>query len=100
MRHVEFIVILDDRVRKRHIHEIEKGILISFAVQLETKIDEEWKTVIRYDTAHGSAHIDKFDKKGNKEKTYLDMDWKTILSLADWEINNNWESYIKKFLGK
>lgn len=99
MRHVEFVVILDDGVRKRHIHDIEKGRLIYFAVQLETKIDKEWRTVIRYDNAHGKAHIDKYYRNGRKEKINLDMDFKTVLNLGDWDISINWEKYINNYKG-
>ena len=35
---VDFIVILDDGVRKRHYHESEKGKITHFAVQLEVMV--------------------------------------------------------------
>ena len=97
MRHVEFVVILDEGVRKRHVHTIEKGIVQSFAVQLELYYNENWLPVIRYDNAHGKAHIDKYFSDGKKEKTFLDLDYNTALTLADWDINTNWEKLIKDY---
>jgi len=32
---VEYVVVLADGIRKRHRHEIERGRIIAFAVQLE-----------------------------------------------------------------
>ncbi|MGI8482673.1 MAG: DUF7718 family protein [Thermomicrobiales bacterium] len=44
----------------------------SLTVQYETWIDGEWVAVVRYDTAHGQAHIDFLDHDGNKiDKTEL-----------------------------
>jgi len=39
MRRVDFVVVLDNDVRKRHIHEAEKGKVRSFAVQLEIRME-------------------------------------------------------------
>jgi len=100
MRIVEFMTILDDGVRKRHVHEAEKGIIRSFAVQLEVRFQNHWPPVIRYDSAHGSAHIDHFTPYGEKRKTFLDLDLSTALTLADWDINNNWERYVRDFWRK
>lgn len=100
MKRVEFVVILDDGVRKRHIHEADKGIVHAFAVQLEVKSDNLWLPVIRYDSAHGFAHVDKYAPDGRKEKVLLDFDLNTALTLADWDINNNWERYVEDFWRK
>lgn len=98
LKETEFIVILDDGVRKRHYHAIEKGKVIRFAVQLEVLVDKKWQPVIRYDCAHGFAHIDKFDKKGNQTKESLNLNFENALTLADYDINNNWEKLVKNFL--
>ncbi len=100
MRRVEFVVILDDGVRRRHIHEAERGIIQTFAVQLEVLKDDKWIPVIRYDSVHGFAHIDRYSPDGKKEKTVLELDLNTALTLADWDINNNWENYIRDFWRK
>ena len=44
---VDFIVVFDEGVRKRHYHETQKGKVAYFAVQLEIRVGGDWKTVIR-----------------------------------------------------
>ena len=95
---VEFVVILDDGVRKRHQHRVEKGEVLSFAVQLKTLVKDTWKTVIRYDSSHDFAHIDLFTLSGKKKKVPLNLSFSSALTLADWDINENWEEYVRDFL--
>ena len=38
---VDFVVIFDDGVRKRHYHETEKGKVTNFVVQLEIEVEGE-----------------------------------------------------------
>jgi len=59
-----------------------------------------WFPVIRYDSAHGSAHIDHYTPNGKKKKIFLQLDLNTALTLADWDINNNWERYLRDFWRK
>ncbi|MBE9580598.1 MAG: hypothetical protein IMF18_03160 [Proteobacteria bacterium] len=98
-RVVDFVVIFDDGVRKRHFHETDKGRVVRFVVQLEVKIESQWKPVIRYDCAHGFSHADRYDISGNKTKARLDLKFENALTFADWDINRNWEKYKTKFLG-
>ncbi len=35
---VDFVIIFDDGVRKRHYHETERGKVVYFAVQLELEV--------------------------------------------------------------
>jgi hypothetical protein len=95
---VEFVVILDEGVRKRHRHEVEKGRVLSFAVQLEVLEEGEWRPVVRYDSSHGEAHIDLFTSQGKRRKIRLNLSFSSALALADWDINENWEKYLRKFL--
>jgi len=97
-RDVEFVVILDDGVRKRHCHKTEKGKVVFFAVQLEVRVKGEWKTVIRYDCSHRFSHVDKYDAEGNKAKTTLDLGFESALTFGDWDINENWLKYKQEFL--
>ena len=95
---VDFIVILDEGVRKRHYHETEKSNVTYFAVQLEVKVKGEWKVVIRYDCSHEFSHIDKYDIKGNKTKITLNLNFESALTYGDWDINENWLKYKEEFL--
>lgn len=95
---VEFMVIFDDGVRKRHHHETEKGKVIYFAVQLEIEVKREWKVAIRHDCSHGIAHIDRYDIKGNQTKKILDLSFDSTLTYGDWDINKNWLKYKQEYL--
>ena len=97
---MEFVVYLDESSRKRHYHESEKGQISYFAVQLEVKINSEWKQVIRYDCAHNFAHVDKYDAYGKQTKEDLHMDFASALTYGDLDINRNWMTYKMDYLKK
>lgn len=58
---VNFVVVFEDGVRKRHYHETDRGKVLYFAVQLELRVNEDWKPVVRYDCSHRFSHKDKYD---------------------------------------
>jgi len=95
---VDFVVIFDDEVRKRHYHETENGKVIYFAVQLEIRVNDEWKVAVRYDCSHGFSHMDKYNIKGNKIKKILNLNVESALNYGDWYINKNWLKYKQEFL--
>ena len=95
---VDFIVVFDEGVRKRHYHETQKGKVAYFAVQLEIRVGGDWKKVIRYDCSHRFSHMDKYDIKGNKTKTALNLSFESALTFGDWDINENWAKYKEDFL--
>jgi len=95
---VDFLVVFGEGVRKRHYHETEKGKVTYFAVQLEVNVGGEWKVVVRYDCSHRFSHVDKYDIKGNKTKTALDLSFESALTYGDWDINENWLKYKDEFL--
>ena len=94
----DFVIIFDDGVRKRHYHESEKGKVTYFAVQLEVRVNDEWKVVIRYDCSHGFSHVDKYDINRNQTKTRLNLSFESALTYGDWDINENWTKYKEAFL--
>jgi len=95
---VDFIIVFDEGVRKRHYHETQKGKVAYFAVQLEIRVGGDWKPVIRYDCSHRVSHMDKYDIKGNKTKTALNLSFESALTFGDWDINENWTKYKEEFL--
>jgi hypothetical protein len=94
----EFVVFLDESSRKRHYHESQNGKVSYFAVQLEVKVIEVWRVVIRYDCAHDFAHIDRYDIYGKQNKEILDLDFANALTYGDLDINRNWLKYKTEFL--
>lgn len=54
---------------------------------------------MRHDTAHGYAHKDLLNPDGSQEKVFLGItDLNEALTLADKDINENWERYKERFL--
>ena len=94
----EYLILLDIDVRKRHYHKVERGEIRNFVVQLELRIGDNWKPVVRYDCAHNFAHRDSYDQKGAARKVNLSMAYEDALTFADDDINENWQLYRDKFL--
>lgn len=69
----EYIIPLGEDARKRHYHESDKGKVTDFIVQLEDFVDSQWRVVIRYDFAHGFAHVDRYYLDGRKVKKELHL---------------------------
>lgn len=65
---VEYIIRISASDRYRHLHIMDKGRLMFFRVQYETQIGNVWYPVVRYDTAHGFAHRDILNLKGEVKK--------------------------------
>lgn len=89
---------LGENIRKRHYHKTEKGKVVYFSVQLEIEINGKWTPVIRYDCSHDFAHIDRYNIRGEKIKEEIHLTYEESLTLADEDININWELYKRKFL--
>jgi len=95
---VEYVIPLGENARKRHYHETIKGKVIAFTVQLEAFVNGEWREIIRYDSAHGFAHIDRYYLNGRKIKKELNLELTEALTLADEDIKKNWKVYQRDFL--
>lgn len=98
MRINEYVIPLGENARKRHYHETDKGKVIGFAVQLEVLVNDRWQVVIRYDSAHGFAHIDRYYLDGRKIKKELGLKLGEALIVADEDIKENWKIYQRAFL--
>ena len=84
--------------RIRHYHRTERGRVLEFVVQLEVQIRGEWKPVLRYDTAHRFAHIDRYNLKGRVKKEQLALSFGEALTRAERDIKQNWLTYRERFL--
>ncbi|OIO42809.1 MAG: hypothetical protein CO148_00860 [Nitrospirae bacterium CG_4_9_14_3_um_filter_41_27] len=94
----EYVIPLGKNARKRHRHETDRGKVTGFTVQLEVYVNDQWREVIRYDSAHGFAHIDRYYLDGRKVKKELNLKLNEALTLADEDIKENWKAYQKAFL--
>ncbi len=71
---------------------------MSFAVQYEAFLRNEWHHVIRFDTAHGFAHRDRMYPNGEVKKVPLPYwDYNEALTFAERDIKSNWETYREQF---
>ena len=93
-----YLIMLDTDARKRHYHRTEAGKITNFSVQLEIKIGDTWREVVRYDCAHGYAHKDYYNIDGKRRKINLSMSYEDALTFADDDINENWQSHRQRFL--
>src|SRR3972149_7120371 len=89
------------RDKKSQISQVIKPVDIieeAKVVQLEIKYEGIWKEVIRYDCAHGFAHRDAYNLQGKHTKEELFLSFEDALTLADEDIDDNWEDYRRRFL--
>jgi hypothetical protein len=94
----EYIIPYRGDARKRHEHKATRGKVTEFVVQLEVRVGDEWKAVVRYDCAHGYAHRDSYSLSGTRKKRDLNLRFEDALTLADGDIDDNWEVYKGQFL--
>ncbi len=94
----QYIRALGEGARKRHVHKTEHGMVVHFMVQLEVKVHDTWQPIIRYDCAHDFSHIDRYNRDGEQEKEQLHLPYDEALTLADEDIDLNWETYQTRFL--
>ena len=85
-------------MRIRHYHRTERGRIVRFSLQLEVEIQEVWREVIRYDTAHGFAHIDRYSLAGKRRKERLRLEYGEALTRAERDLKQNWSAYRERFL--
>lgn len=96
---IEYVVRIGPSDRYRHLHIQQRGKVVFFRVQYETKIGDNWHPVVRYDTAHGFAHRDLLNIHGGVKKTPLfNQDYNDALSFAENDLKSNWLFYKQAFM--
>lgn len=97
-REVEYVIRLGISDRYRHKHVRGKGRVVYFRIQYETRLEDKWYPVVRYDTAHGFAHRDLINRKGEVVKTPLFIsDYNDALTFGESDLKANWEIYKERF---
>ena len=98
MRTVEFRRLFDDKNAVRVWFDLEQNRVLNFVVQLECRMNDEWRPVVRYDTAHGFAHQDVLRPSGETEKTGMAVEnYNDALTLAIRDLAENWEKYRQRY---
>jgi len=76
----------------------ERGRILSFVVQLECLVEDDWFPIVRYDTAHGFAHQDILKPDGTKEKQSIPVtDFNEALNYAQRDIKAHWHYYLERY---
>ncbi|MEW6327538.1 MAG: hypothetical protein AB1487_08095 [Thermodesulfobacteriota bacterium] len=93
---------LEDRLRVSALKR--KGEILRFVVQYEALIENKWRAIIRYDTAHGFAHKDIIHYDGEKEKQplyFADMNLAFTFAIQELKISWRWyRSAYEREMGK
>ena len=83
---------LQDRLRVRATQE--RGIVISFVVQYEALIADQWHAIVRYDTSHGFSHKDTMHPDGREDKQPLPLPTYNItFTFAIQDLKASWRWY-------
>jgi hypothetical protein len=97
-RETAFEVSLDHGIIVRIRFVRQRGQIVSFVVQLECLIEQQWYPVIRYDTAHNFAHCDVLYPDGSQDKRPLVVsDFNEALTYAQRDIKANFRRYCTRF---
>lgn len=100
MQEMEYLFYLTveqkDRLRVNALkHE---GRMLGFVVQYEAFIANRWHPVIRYDTAHNFAHIDRLYPDGRIEKQPLYFEnYNMAFTYATIDLKRLWEKYREEY---
>ena len=99
MNRSEYVRAVDADVRYRVRFTTEQGQVLEFVVQLEVAVKGQWKPVIRYDTAHGFAHCDRYEVDGivSQHELLPASDFNDALTLATRTIHRDWEDLVRPF---
>ena len=98
MREVEFRRLFDENNAARIRFQVERGRVLEFVVQLECRFRNEWHAVVRYDTAHGYAHVDVMHPAKQAEKIRLaSQDHNAVLTEAISDLAKNWALYGQRY---
>ena len=72
--------------------------VVKFAVQYLARIRDEWQPVVRYDTAHGYAHMDISHPDETQETRGIEArNYREALLIAIADIKERWEFYRERY---
>ncbi len=69
-----------------------------FSVQYIARIDDEWYPIVRYDTAHGRAHVDvSHPDKSQETRELTAPSYREALTMAIADVKARWEFYRERY---
>jgi hypothetical protein len=101
MRRIQYFITLatqDDRIRVDF--ETDQGeVTVLHVVQYETRVEGAWRSVARYDTAHGFFHLDLYTRGTSIKYRIAIADLSEALTFAIDDLKSQWRLYKQRFLG-
>ena len=98
MGEINYLRYFSETDRLRVYFATTAGVVQTLLVQYETPIEEEWRPVVRYDTAHGFFHMDLVKPNGEAEKSILSFtNLGESLTFAIDQIGSRWEEYRRRY---
>jgi len=99
----EFVKYLDEdkleRIRVRL--QIKKGKIEKLVIQYESFITNEWRAIVRYDTAHGFFHRDVLYPNGEQVKQSINIEnLNNAVLYAEQDLKDRWEFYKNRYIKK
>jgi hypothetical protein len=93
------LVVSKDWIRVRI--STERGQVLRFVAQYETRISDEIHAVVRYDCAHDFIHRDILNFRGevvDKQPVPEQLNRNVALNDALLDLRTNWERYLARFV--
>lgn len=86
--------LIPDDTRMRCSYKRLRKRIVQYTVQLEIRIEEQWRPVVRYDNAHGFCHRDTIHFDGTQDKTpvYYGTANETFTQAIE-DLRTNWETH-------
>jgi hypothetical protein len=81
----------------------DRGHVVLFTTQYETTVDGRRVPVVRYDNAHGFAHRDRLNRRGDvieKSPFAEGLTPAQALNIDIRDIRSNWRKYRQDFFGE
>ena len=98
--HYEYLIGAEARIRVRF--SLQRGRVLEFVAQLEWLDGKKWNPVVRYDTAHGFPHCDRYNPVGStsKHEPLPVSDVGEALTYAIATIKRDWSELCEPFRRK
>ncbi|MBI2304774.1 MAG: hypothetical protein HYU86_08535 [Chloroflexi bacterium] len=88
----------EDRAEMRLVGE--GNTILDFSVQYLAQIERQWYPIVRFDTAHGRAHMDISRPDGTQETVPLPSEagYADVFDMAVEDIHRRWQFYRERYL--
>ena len=95
----KFLCFLPENVQYAVEFITQKGTVVGFVIRLRALIDGKWYEIRRYDTAHGTPHVDVLNWRGKLiEKIWMpQLDAGEAMTYSIDDIKANYITYIRRF---